>query len=236
MLTAFTAGLAGAWLYVQTRAPQTIQIELTSDPFPLVVGPNTLSVQVIDASGAAIENATVRIDASLAMGGQLPMHGTSSQAVDGWYDIDVTIPMKERWYVTVTAEIPGQSQPVTDWFTTWVFQIPQSSVSLSTTYQSEYEMVRERQAHPEQYWIVIPPGTAAQIREGHGDDIMPAEIRMSVDSLNTLVIQNNDIADHTIGPFFVRAGEKLRQTFTTPQVYQGVCSTRHDGVFEIIVE
>jgi len=221
---------------MQSRAPQTIQIQLSSSPFPLVVGPNILAVQVTDASGAPVENATVSVEATLAMGGQLPMHGTASQAVDGWYDIPITIPMKERWYVTVTAEIPGMSEPVTDWFTTWVFAIPQQSVSLRTTYQSEYGLARERAEHPEQYWIVIPPGTAAQIREGHGDDIMPAEIRMSVGGVNTLVIQNNDIADHTIGPFFVRAGETLRQKFTTPQIYQGVCSTRHDGVFEIIVE
>ncbi len=96
VLTAFTAGFAGAWLYTQARAPQTIQIQLSSSPFPLVVGPNTLAVQVTDASGTPVENATVSVEATLAMGGQLPMHGTASQAVDGWYDIPITIPMRSH--------------------------------------------------------------------------------------------------------------------------------------------
>jgi hypothetical protein len=84
--------------------------------------------------------------------------------------------------------------------------------------------------------IVIPQGTQALIRLGQAEDLIPTEIRLNVSGQNTLVIQNNDIVDHTIGPFLVRSGEVVRQKFTSPSVYQGVCSLNVAEAISIIVE
>jgi len=125
---------------------------------------------------------------------------------------------------------------IEDEFVAFVFSVPEENMSSRDTYASMTAIEVAQAAHPDEYWIIIPQGTAAQIREGHGDDVMPTEIRLYTDGQNTLVLKNNDIADHTIGPFFVRAGETLRQTFNTPQVFEGVCSVRHDSTVKIIVE
>jgi len=83
---------------------------------------------------------------------------------------------------------------------------------------------------------VIPMGTQALMRSGQGDDVIPEEIRLDLSGRHVLVIRNDDIADHVVGPFFVRSGEIIRQRFTSPAEFQGVCTIRHGAEVSIIVE
>jgi hypothetical protein len=69
-----------------------------------------------------------------------------------------------------------------------------------------------------------------------GDDVIPADIRLNLSGQHVLVIRNDDIADHTVGPFFVRAGETIRQNFTQAAVFQGTCTIRHNADINIVVE
>jgi hypothetical protein len=91
--------------------------------------------------------------------------------------------------------------------------------------------------NPEQeLWIVIPQGTQQMMRTGQGADVIPPEIHLSLAGQNTLVIRNDDIADHTVGPFFVRAGETVRQQFTRAAEYLGKCTISHGAEVSIVVE
>jgi hypothetical protein len=228
-------GTALWWSQNQSTAPtdNLIQIELSSQPFPLIVGQNTLLVKLL-RGGAPVDGGRVSVEATRAMQGQLPLTAAAAESSGGVYRIPIIWSAADRWTIDITAEAGGET--VTDQFVAFVFSVPEENAGSLQTYASMKAVEAAQAANPDEYWIVIPQGTAAQIREGHGDDIMPTHIRLSVDGKNTLVLRNNDLAHHTIGPFFVRSGETVRQTFSTPQIYEGVCSVRHDSVVRIIIE
>lgn len=211
----------------------SIRIELSSAPFPLIVGQNRLLV-TLTRNGEPVDGATVNVEALREMQGQVPLTATTSQSANGTYTLPMIWSAADRWTIRVSAA--SGEEAVEDEFTVFVFSVPEPNPHELTTYASVKSISAAQAEHPEEFWIVIPQGTAAQIREGHGDDVMPNEIRLYIGGQNTLVLRNNDLADHTVGPFFVRAGETLRQTFNTPQIYEGVCSVRHDAVVRIIVE
>lgn len=90
-------------------------------------------------------------------------------------------------------------------------------------------------AAPEQptYDYVIPAGAADRIDAGEPLDILPREL---VANLNeTIQIVNNDDEAHLLGPWFVGAGETLRQRFTTAGVFDGECSVHPSGAFTVVV-
>ena len=66
--------------------------------------------------------------------------------------------------------------------------------------------------------------------------MIPAVIRLDSAARNTLVIRNDDIADHSIGPYFVRAGETVRQVFSEPTNVVGLCTIRGNSEISIIVD
>jgi plastocyanin len=91
-------------------------------------------------------------------------------------------------------------------------------------------------AGPEQptYSFVIPAGSADRIQQGEQLDILPREL---VAQLNeTVIIVNEDDEAHVLGPWFVGAGETLRQRFTTEGVFEDKCTVHPSGQFTVVVE
>ena len=86
-----------------------------------------------------------------------------------------------------------------------------------------------------EYRVVVPEGTGDLIEAGENPEIIPAVIELKIGENNILVIENQDSTDHAVGPFFVRAGETIRQEFTKPNVYQGACTIHPDAQVEIVV-
>ena len=91
-------------------------------------------------------------------------------------------------------------------------------------------------AGPEQptFSYVIPAGTSDRIAEGEPIDILPRELVAQLDE--TIQIVNEDDEPHVLGPWFVGAGETLRQRFTTAGVFEGTCSVHSSGEFTVVVE
>lgn len=81
--------------------------------------------------------------------------------------------------------------------------------------------------------FVIPKGAADRISGGESIVLMPPNLKVRVG--DTITVVNNDTYDQDIGPYFVRAGETLRQTFKTAGVLQGECLFASGGVFKITV-
>lgn len=81
--------------------------------------------------------------------------------------------------------------------------------------------------------FVVPVGTAAKQAAGGAVEIMPPEVELTVG--DTLVIRNEDTRDALVGPYRIRAGEVLRQTFTRPQTLVGECSLSGSGEIRIVV-
>lgn len=84
-----------------------------------------------------------------------------------------------------------------------------------------------------EYRVVVPAGTGDRIDRGEDVELIPADLRLGVN--DTLVVENQDIRTHSVGPFTVRAGETVRHQFSTAGVYSGVCTIHPSGEVKITV-
>lgn len=81
--------------------------------------------------------------------------------------------------------------------------------------------------------FTIPDGTGEAMDRGEEVEILPAELAVEVGQV--LEIVNEDDRGHLVGPFFVGAGETLRQEFTSPGEFQGICTVHPSGQFVLTV-
>ncbi len=235
LVVVFIIVAVAVWIISQPPEPQPVEIVMSSDPFPMHLGANTLSIALTQADGSLLRDALVAVDVSMDMEGMLlPTTGYAEIDDEGIYHFPVLWSMMGEWTVNIAAQLPDE-RIIRDEFDVFVYAVPQTSPNLQPVYQSNSEIADLTQ-QPNEAWIIIPLGTEMLFRTGGGDDLMPDELRLSVSGRNTLVIQNNDIADHNIGPFYVRAGETLRQTFTEPAEFVGACSVSHSDTVTVIVE
>ena len=83
------------------------------------------------------------------------------------------------------------------------------------------------------YFYTIPAGTGDSIDRGESVDILPGELTVEVGEV--LEIVNLDSRGHLVGPFFVGAGETLRQRFNAPGTFIGTCSVHDSGEIVLTV-
>jgi hypothetical protein len=221
----------GAIPNVTTTAPR---VQLRSDPYPMVIGPASLFIIITDSAGNAVEDASVSLVGQMIHDGMLPQYGRAAGYQDGAYRFAITWPMTGMYLLDVTAALPD-GQTLREQFEIYVY-----AVAVDAAVPVQYRSASDNRAlitNPStEYSIVIPQGAKVMMLAGQAEDMIPTEIRLNVGGQNTLVIHNSDIAEHTIGPFTVRAGETIRQTFTRPSVYQGTCSLNAAAELNIIVE
>lgn len=86
---------------------------------------------------------------------------------------------------------------------------------------------------PETVTFVVPDGTAADLASGQKVDLMPPVVDLDVD--DTIVVRNDDTQTATVGPFTVRPGETLTQTFRSPMTLVGECTLSGTGEVKIVV-
>lgn len=83
------------------------------------------------------------------------------------------------------------------------------------------------------YSFTIPAGAGEAIDQGEPLDILPQTLEARVGEVLELV--NQDDRGHLIGPFFVGAGETLRQRFNAPGSFIGACTVHPSGEFVLTV-
>ena len=212
----------GFFLRQPVDEPDYIQIELYSDPFPMTFGSAELIVSVTDSRGKSIADANVNVITQ-----ELHHHGPEILTIARRYENDrYYIPifwsMAGQSLITVNATLPDGRTAVEE-FVTFVYMSPTFNVE-SQRYLSERELEEELENIPDnEYWIIVPHG-AREITDTHFENFVEPLILLSVSGKNTLVIRNDDFVDNSIGPFYVGAGETLRQQFYEPAIYQGVCT------------
>jgi hypothetical protein len=86
---------------------------------------------------------------------------------------------------------------------------------------------------PYTFDYLIPEGTASKIAIGQDPKIMPTAITANVG--DTIRIVNEDRKSHTVGTFYVLAGTTLTYRFSTPGVFEGVCSANPNDAFILTV-
>lgn len=228
-------GAVGIWAVSQIPQKPNVTISMYSDPFPMVIGPTKLYFTVTDEAGLPVD-AELSVAGNMLHQGMLPLNIQTIRYEDGVYEIPVIWPMMGQWQVDVSAQLPNGQGTVEDQFAVYIYA---TAVNVSGDFASYRSASQSRALITDparEFAIIIPQGTDMLIMEGQAEDVIPPEIYLNVNGQNTLVIQNNDIVDHTIGPYLVRAGEVVRQSFTRPAVYQGKCSVNLAAEFSIIVE
>ncbi len=81
----------------------------------------------------------------------------------------------------------------------------------------------------------IPPGTAARIAAGEAVNIFPSTIVIDLRQHDTLIIQNNDSEEVTIGPFKIVPGQRFVQRYWNPGTYELICSVHQGEQLRIVV-
>jgi plastocyanin len=80
---------------------------------------------------------------------------------------------------------------------------------------------------------VIPPGAGLALDAGEPLSILPADLDAKVGQ--TIRIVNEDDRGHLVGPWFVGAGETLRQRFASPGEFIGECTVHPSGLITVTV-
>lgn len=208
-----------------------IAIEVRVEPDPPAVGEATLVIAVTDADGQPVENARVYVRGDMDHAGMKPVIAEKQgNDPDGLYRVPFNWTMGGGWILDIRAELPeqrGTAQTMVNFF---------ASAVASESIINRREPGNEDLRASDELRIVIPEGTQALIEAGQEPDIIPSEIVMSLASQPILVIENQDNSAHQVGPFFVGAGETVRQHFSRPGIYEGGCSIHRDRQVKIIVE
>lgn len=212
-----------------------VRIALRSDPYPLVIGQTTLRVAVTDQNGEPLE-AEVALTSEMLHDGMLPFNPRMTTSENGEYQFPMIWPMVGQWTVAVTAQLSDDSAAIVEQFDVYVYPVTMNSEGNETEFRAASVSAALISDPAREMAIIIPQGTKAMMNTMQGDDVIPSEILLNVSGQNTLILQNNDIVDHVVGPFNIRAGEVIRQTFTRPAEYVGQCSANLGSEVSIIVE
>lgn len=83
------------------------------------------------------------------------------------------------------------------------------------------------------YEYLIPEGAGIALDAGSPLEILPARLDAKVGE--TVEIVNADDRGHLVGPWFVGAGETLRQTFASPGEFIGECTVHPSGTIRVVI-
>ena len=81
-----------------------VEVELTLQPSPPVVGDAELDLKLTDASGAPLEGATVRVEGNMNHAGMKPSFADLEEGEPGRYTGTLDFTMGGDWFLLVTAK------------------------------------------------------------------------------------------------------------------------------------
>ncbi len=89
-------------------APETsaVQVEMTLQPSPPVVGDANVLLRLIDAEGKPLEGAEVQVEGNMNHAGMKPSFAEVSEIAPGEYAGTLDFTMAGDWFVLVTATTP----------------------------------------------------------------------------------------------------------------------------------
>jgi hypothetical protein len=75
--------------------------------------------------------------------------------------------------------------------------------------------------------VVIPVGTADRLDRGEDVEIIPADLRLRL--RDRLVVVNEDVVAHQVGPYRVASGQTLQTRLSEAATVEGFCSLHPSG-------
>ena len=94
-----------------------------------------------------------------------------------------------------------------------------------------YLFLQEVNRPPERVEIVIPEGTAARVARGESPPTIPDEMTFVLG--DTLVVNNQDVTDHELGPLWIPPGTSASLQLDQVEEYAFICTfqpTKYLGV------
>jgi hypothetical protein len=85
-----------------------------------------------------------------------------------------------------------------------------------------FMFLRDTARPPEVIELVIPEGTAARIARGETPPSIPTSMTFVLGDV--LMVQNNDVVDHELGPLWIPPGSSASLTLNTAESYAYDCS------------
>ena len=86
---------------------------------------------------------------------------------------------------------------------------------------------------PREVSYVIPAGTIGRLRAGQVVEVLPGRIELR--TVDTLVIENQDVEPFSLGAFVIRAGETFRHRYSRVGTYGEACNLHPSGKIDIVV-
>lgn len=108
-----------------------------------------------------------------------------------------------------------------------------SALTASSCGDDSFDIDEAAATQPADYQYEIPAGSGDAIDRGEPLDILPGELVVSVGEIIEIV--NQDDRGHLVGPFFVGANETLRQKFSSPGEFIGICTVHPSGELVLTV-
>ena len=102
--------------------------------------------------------------------------------------------------------------------------------STDTSFEQTEEVAAEVVA---EYQFVIPPGAGEALDAGTPLEILPGDFDARVGE--TIQIINEDDRGHLVGPWFVQAGQTMRQTFLSEGEFIGTCTVHPSGQIAVTI-
>lgn len=90
---------------VGSSAPE-VQVGLTLEPSPPVVGEAEVSLKLSDASGSPLEGATVRLEGNMNHAGMKPSFSELREVEPGRYSGTLEFTMGGDWFILVNVQTP----------------------------------------------------------------------------------------------------------------------------------
>lgn len=87
---------------------------------------------------------------------------------------------------------------------------------------------------PQRIELLIPSGTAERIAKGEPNPSIPSN--MTFVAGDTLVVKNQDVVDHHLGPLFIPSGSSASLTLSDANRYAYSCSFEKEKVFGMDVQ
>lgn len=111
-----------------SAAPEGTMLMLRAETQPLAVGDTVLIATLTDASGNAIDGATLQVHGDMDHAGMVPVDREVSTSSNGEYSIPFEWTMGGGWIVTVTAQLPDNGGEISQTFEFFVEAISSDSV------------------------------------------------------------------------------------------------------------
>lgn len=81
-----------------------LALDVSLDPDPPRVGASAVVLKALDADGAPLRGADVRIEANMDHAGMVPVFADARETAPGTYEARITFTMAGDWYLLVSAE------------------------------------------------------------------------------------------------------------------------------------